>query len=62
MNMAADGTVQTVWTGLTMASGIAIGNDGALYATELASGRKRRRAEWPPGAAGCCGRASASPR
>ncbi len=38
VNISADGTVQTVWTGLNMASGIAIGNDGLLYATELASG------------------------
>lgn len=38
VNVSADGTVQTVWTGLTMASGIAIGNDGLLYATELAAG------------------------
>lgn len=38
VNVSADGTAQTVWTGLTMASGIAIGNDGLLYATELASG------------------------
>ena len=38
VNISANGTPQTVWTGLTMASGIAIGNDGVLYATELASG------------------------
>ncbi len=38
VNVSANGQVQTVWTGLTMASGIAIGNDGLLYATELASG------------------------
>ena len=38
VNVSPTGTVQTVWTGLTMASGIAIGNDGLLYATELASG------------------------
>lgn len=38
VQISDEGDVQTVWTGLTMASGIAIGNDGALYATELASG------------------------
>jgi hypothetical protein len=38
VTIADDGTTQTVWSGLTMASGIAIGNDGALYATELAAG------------------------
>ncbi len=38
VNVASDGTAQTVWSGLTMASGIAIANDGALYATELAAG------------------------
>ncbi len=38
VTIADDGSTQTVWSGLTMASGIAIGNDGALYATELASG------------------------
>jgi hypothetical protein len=38
VQVAEDGETETVWSGLTMASGIAIGNDGALYATELASG------------------------
>jgi hypothetical protein len=38
VNIDADGAVQTVWSGLTMVSGIAIGSDGALYATELAAG------------------------
>ena len=49
MNVAADGTVQTVWTGLTMASGIAIGNDGALYATELAAGASDSAPNGQPG-------------
>ena len=38
VNISPDGAVSTVWSGLTMASGIAIGGDGALYATELAAG------------------------
>lgn len=38
VNISANGDIQTVWSGLTLASGIAIGNDGLLYATELASG------------------------
>lgn len=38
VQIGTDGSVATVWTGLTMASGVAIGNDGALYATEFASG------------------------
>jgi len=38
VNISADGEVETVWSGLTLASGVAIGNDGALYATELAAG------------------------
>lgn len=38
VNISPGGDVETVWSGLTMASGIAIGNDGALYATERASG------------------------
>ncbi len=37
VDVSAGGDVETVWTGLTMASGIAIGNDGALYATESAA-------------------------
>lgn len=38
VQISPEGDVETVWTGLTMANGIALGNDGALYATELASG------------------------
>src|SRR5690606_33166974 len=38
VNISANGDIQTVWSGLTLTSGIAIGNDGLLYATELASG------------------------
>ncbi len=49
VNVSAEGEVQTVWTGLTMASGIAIGNDGLLYATELASGVDDTAANGIPG-------------
>ena len=49
INISATGTVQTVWSGLTMASGIAIGNDGLLYATELASGVSENAANGIPG-------------
>lgn len=38
VNISPNGDVETVWSGLTMTSGVAIGNDGALYATELAAG------------------------
>jgi hypothetical protein len=38
VRISSGGDVETVWTGLTMASGIAPGSDGTLYATELASG------------------------
>ena len=36
--IAPDGTVSTVWTGLTQVTGVAIGADGALYALEMSSG------------------------
>jgi DNA-binding beta-propeller fold protein YncE len=37
-HVAADGTVTTVWTGLTMVTGIAVAPDGTLYAAEMATG------------------------
>src|SRR5215212_188440 len=37
-HVAPDGTVTTVWTGLTMVTGIAVAPDGTLYATEMATG------------------------
>ncbi len=49
VNVPSDGEAQTVWTGLTMASGIAIGNDGLLYATELASGMSENAVNGIPG-------------
>ena len=32
-----DGKVTDVWTGLTMITGLAVGDDGALYALEMAT-------------------------
>jgi hypothetical protein len=37
-HVAPDGTVSTVWTGLTMVTGIAVAPDGTLYAAEMAIG------------------------
>ena len=37
VNIAADGTVEDAWTGLTAVTGLAMGPDGALYATEMSS-------------------------
>jgi hypothetical protein len=37
-HVAPDGTVTTVWTGLTMVTGIAVAPDGTLYAAEMATG------------------------
>ena len=36
--VAADGTVTTVWTGLSMVTDIAVAPDGTLYAAEMATG------------------------
>jgi hypothetical protein len=36
-----DGTTETVWTGLTMITGLAIGPEGELYAAQLSEGRDR---------------------
>jgi len=37
IHVAADGTVSDVWTGLTTVTGLAVGPDGSLYASELAT-------------------------
>ena len=37
-HVAPDGTVSTVWTGLSMVTGIAVAADGTLYAAEMATG------------------------
>src|SRR5829696_4782461 len=36
--VAADGTVSTVWSGLSMVTGIAVAPDGTLFAAEMATG------------------------
>src|SRR5215218_9983554 len=36
--IAPDGTVSTVWTGLTQVTGVAIAPDGTLYALEMSAG------------------------
>jgi sugar lactone lactonase YvrE len=36
--VTADGTVSLVWAGLTVATGLAVGPDGTLYAAEMATG------------------------
>ena len=38
VQVASDGTVTDVWTGLTAVTGIAIGSDGSLYALEMGTG------------------------
>jgi sugar lactone lactonase YvrE len=37
-HVAPDGTVSTVWSGLTMVTGIAVAPDGTLFAAEMATG------------------------
>jgi hypothetical protein len=38
MHVSADGTVEDVWTGLTVVTDVAVGPDGALYALEMSTG------------------------
>jgi len=38
IQITADGTVTDVWTGLTAVTGVAVGTDGTLYATEMSTG------------------------
>ena len=38
MHVAADGTVEDVWTGLTTVVDVAVGADGTLYALEMSTG------------------------
>jgi len=38
MQITPDGTVTDVWTGLTAVTGVAVGADGTLYATEMSTG------------------------
>src|SRR5215213_2753405 len=38
IHVAPDGTVTEVWTGLTAVTGVAVGPDGTLYASEMTTG------------------------
>jgi DNA-binding beta-propeller fold protein YncE len=38
VHVAADGTVTDAWTGLTTVTGVAVGDDGTLYAIEMSTG------------------------
>ena len=38
VEVSPDGRVETVWTGLTMTTGLAVGGDGTLYALEMSTG------------------------
>src|SRR3954470_9772998 len=38
IHIAPDGTVTEVWTGLTAVTGVAVGPDGSLYASEMSTG------------------------
>ncbi|MDP9356216.1 MAG: hypothetical protein M3R02_13220, partial [Chloroflexota bacterium] len=38
LHVAEDGTVTEAWTGLTAVTGVTVGADGTLYATELSTG------------------------
>jgi sugar lactone lactonase YvrE len=38
LHVAADGTVEEVWTGLTAVTDVAVGPDGTLYAVEMSTG------------------------
>jgi hypothetical protein len=50
VEIAADGTVTDVWTGLTAVTDIVVGPDGALYATELSTGNSGEAPFYRPGA------------
>jgi len=52
VHVAPDGTVTEVWTGLTAVTGVAVGPDGTLYASELSTGNL----EEPPFAVAGSGR------
>ncbi|HEU5431697.1 MAG TPA: ScyD/ScyE family protein, partial [Thermomicrobiales bacterium] len=42
LHVHPDGSVETVWTGLTAITALAVGADGALYALEMSSGNVTR--------------------
>ena len=52
IHVAPDGTVTEVWSGLTAVTGVAVGPDGTLYASELSTGNL----EEPPFAVAGSGR------
>lgn len=45
--VASDGSVTDIWTGLSMVTGLAVAEDGTLYATEMATGDPASQAEPP---------------
>jgi sugar lactone lactonase YvrE len=47
VKVAPDGTVSDAWTGLTVVTDVALGPDGALYATEMATGFSGETAMMP---------------
>jgi hypothetical protein len=49
VKVTPDGTVSDEWTGLTVVTDVALGPDGALYATELATGFSGETAMMPEG-------------
>ncbi|HEU5434461.1 MAG TPA: ScyD/ScyE family protein, partial [Thermomicrobiales bacterium] len=49
IHVAPDGSVTTVWTGLTTVTGLAVGADGTLYAAELSTGNLQQPPFLVPG-------------
>lgn len=47
--VAPDGSVTDVWTGLSTVTGVAVGPDGTLYAAEMATGGDSPQSPLPPG-------------
>ena len=48
VKVAPDGSVSDHWTGLTVVTDVALGPDGALYATEMATGFSGETGDMPP--------------
>jgi hypothetical protein len=49
VHVAADGTVTDAWTGLTAVTGVAVGDDGSLYAIEMSTGNLEEEPFLTPG-------------
>jgi hypothetical protein len=49
VHVAADGTVTDAWTGLTTVTGVAVGDDGTLYAIEMSTGNLEEEPFLTPG-------------